>query len=233
MKYLVMECHPAYAVVLDEKGSFHKVANQNFQVGQLLDHVVLYQPPRPFLVSFIRPFTIAACVLLVLGLFAQYLLTPAGSVRLSVNPDLVLTVNRLDMVIDASGLNTDGVRLLDNCHYRFRNIHKVLVHLTQQAEAMDLLSQGDTILLLPGADAIKLSDTELLNWAAELDVDTNSRFCILTQPQSVPSADQTDPADTSAPHPTESDDDEDDDDEEDDEDDDDEDEDNDEKKGVK
>ena len=30
MKYLVMECHPGYAVVLDEQGVFRKVANLRY-----------------------------------------------------------------------------------------------------------------------------------------------------------------------------------------------------------
>ena len=33
MKYLVMETHPAYAVVLDEEGRFLKAANLRYQVG--------------------------------------------------------------------------------------------------------------------------------------------------------------------------------------------------------
>ena len=32
MKYLVMETHPAYAVVLDEEGRFLKAANLQYQV---------------------------------------------------------------------------------------------------------------------------------------------------------------------------------------------------------
>ena len=34
MTYLVMECHPGYAVVLDQTGRFLKVANLNYQVGE-------------------------------------------------------------------------------------------------------------------------------------------------------------------------------------------------------
>lgn len=34
MNYLVMECHPGYAVVLDETGRFLKVANMRYEVGQ-------------------------------------------------------------------------------------------------------------------------------------------------------------------------------------------------------
>ena len=33
MNYLVMETHPAYAVVLDEGGRFLKAANLRYQVG--------------------------------------------------------------------------------------------------------------------------------------------------------------------------------------------------------
>ena len=33
MNYLVMETHPAYAVLLDEEGRFLKAANLRYQVG--------------------------------------------------------------------------------------------------------------------------------------------------------------------------------------------------------
>ena len=40
MKYMVMECHLSYAVVLDENGSFLKVANMRYEVGQTVENVV-------------------------------------------------------------------------------------------------------------------------------------------------------------------------------------------------
>ncbi|MBQ8662268.1 MAG: hypothetical protein IJ471_00260 [Eubacterium sp.] len=40
MKYLVMECHVGYAVVLDEEGRFLKVANLNYEVGQTVTDVI-------------------------------------------------------------------------------------------------------------------------------------------------------------------------------------------------
>ena len=40
MKYIVMECHIGYAVVLDEDGRFLKVANRNYQVGQTVTDVI-------------------------------------------------------------------------------------------------------------------------------------------------------------------------------------------------
>ena len=40
MKYIVMECHIGYAVVLDEDGRFLKVANRNYQVGIIIRRIV-------------------------------------------------------------------------------------------------------------------------------------------------------------------------------------------------
>ena len=47
MKYLVMETHPAYAVVLDERGRFLKTANLHYQVGQTVQDVVELRLPPP------------------------------------------------------------------------------------------------------------------------------------------------------------------------------------------
>ena len=46
MNYLVMEVHPAYAVVLDEEGRFLKAANLRYQVGDTVQHIVELHRPR-------------------------------------------------------------------------------------------------------------------------------------------------------------------------------------------
>ena len=40
MKYLVMERHESYVVVLDEQGRFFKVANMDYFPGQTLTKVI-------------------------------------------------------------------------------------------------------------------------------------------------------------------------------------------------
>lgn len=50
MKYIVMECHFSYAVLLDENGKFLKAANRGYHVGQTVTDPVLvgdyrYRPP--------------------------------------------------------------------------------------------------------------------------------------------------------------------------------------------
>ena len=47
MRYLVMECHPGYAVVLDGEGRFLKVANLHYTVGQTVTEVVMLAAAEP------------------------------------------------------------------------------------------------------------------------------------------------------------------------------------------
>ena len=46
MKYLVMECHLSYAVVLDEEGRFLRVANRHYKVGQMVTNIIEMQIPQ-------------------------------------------------------------------------------------------------------------------------------------------------------------------------------------------
>ena len=41
MKYMVMECHTGYAVLLDEEGRFWKAADLHYEVGQTVENPVL------------------------------------------------------------------------------------------------------------------------------------------------------------------------------------------------
>ena len=43
MKYLVMEIHPGYAVVLDEEGRFIKAANLHYEIGQKVTDIIEMQ----------------------------------------------------------------------------------------------------------------------------------------------------------------------------------------------
>ena len=51
MNYLVLETHPAYAVLLDEEGRFLKAANLHYQVGDTVQNIVELRPPQPRRVS--------------------------------------------------------------------------------------------------------------------------------------------------------------------------------------
>ena len=87
MKYLVMECHPAYAVVLDEKGRFLKVANLNYEPGQTVSSVIEMKPrkaARRFGKWLVAAASLASSLLILFFGAWQFLLVPYGSVRLQI-----------------------------------------------------------------------------------------------------------------------------------------------------
>ena len=46
MTYLVMECHPSYAIVLDNEGRMIKAANMGYQEGQVVGEIIARQTPK-------------------------------------------------------------------------------------------------------------------------------------------------------------------------------------------
>ena len=60
MTYLVMETHPAYAVVLDEAGRFIKVANRGYQPGDRVTDVIPLRAARLTPLRFAPALTAAA-----------------------------------------------------------------------------------------------------------------------------------------------------------------------------
>lgn len=155
MTYLVMECHPGYAVVLDQTGRFLKVANLNYQVGEMVSFVIECTAEEdPITIKSLRrrrmllsAASLAACFFLaVLGTW-HVCLTPYGAVRIQINPDLKLTVNRLDYVISADGLNDDGLRLLDGYQFRGQKLEQASGELADRAIEMGYLKEGGQIFL--------------------------------------------------------------------------------------
>ena len=155
MTYLVMECHPGYAVVLDQTGRFLKVANLNYQVGETVSFVIeCTAEEEPVTIHSLRRRRIllsaaslaASFFLAVLGTWHSCL-TPYGAVRIQINPDLKLTVNRLDYVISADGLNDDGLRLLDGYRFRGQKLEQASDDLADRAMEMGYLKEGGQILL--------------------------------------------------------------------------------------
>ena len=112
MKYLVMETHPAYAVVLDEDGRFLKAANLRYQVGDTVQDIVELRTPQKKVVPAWKPLSglaaAAACLCLVFFGWYQPNYTAYGTLRIQINPDVEMTVSRTDRVLDLEGLNADG-----------------------------------------------------------------------------------------------------------------------------
>lgn len=153
MKYLVMECGLSYAVVLDEKGRFIKAANLNYEVGQELNEIIPFSEEKKVPVRKIFSITaIAACFCLISLLFFQFIIYPVGSVRMQINPDVRIQVNRMQYVVGLEGLNEDGKQLIEGGDYLWKRVEQVSDELADRAVEMGYLSQGGEISLTVDSD---------------------------------------------------------------------------------
>ena len=121
MNYLVMEVHPAYAVVLDEEGRFLKAANLRYQVGDTVRDIVELRRPKEKRPALWKPLSgvagLAACLCIVFFGYYQPNFVPYGALRIQINPDVELTLSRTDRVLELEGLNADGRVLIEGYDY--------------------------------------------------------------------------------------------------------------------
>lgn len=185
MKYLVMECHTGYAVVLDAAGRFCKVANRHYRVGQTVTDVYLLGPDlrrrAPRRRMHLPAALLAAACLCLMALGAwQLLLAPYGTVRVQINPDIRFTVNRLNQVIRAEGVNPDGTALLAEQHWLFRSIDQAAVDTADLAMAQGYLTEGGEIRLSVDSAHTNWQTTTRDRLVQELEAHTAGRVTITT-----------------------------------------------------
>ena len=149
MNYLVMEVHPAYAVVLDEEGRFLKAANLRYQVGDTVRDIVELRPPREKRPALWKPLSgvvgLAACLCIVFFGYYQPNFVPYGALRIQINPDVELTLSRTDRVLELEGLNADGQILIEGYDYGGKDREDVTEELVERAIDMGYLSGGETV----------------------------------------------------------------------------------------
>ncbi len=163
MKYIVMECHPAYAVVLDENGQFIKVANFRYTVGETVTEVVKLTEiqsalPKKRKKQCTYSAIAVACLLFVLLPALAILRKPVASVYVTINPEVRIDVNRNDIVVDIDAINDDGKVLLENYTYKDKSLDLVLDELVDLAIDKGFLSEGGDVTLTMDADDDWISD---------------------------------------------------------------------------
>jgi len=157
MKYMVMECRPGYAVVLDEDGKFLKVANRQYAVGQTVTDVIpMQQPsvkkPGKWLYSLAA---MAACLALILGIVRPGAVQPYASVYVKINPEVRIDVDKNDMVVGLEGVNQDGSDLIQGYHYAKKHLDLVTDELVDKAIDMGYLhADGQITISLDSQDSL-------------------------------------------------------------------------------
>ena len=152
MKYMVMECHTGYAVLLDEEGRFWKAADLHYEVGQTVENPVLMKQPQPSgrrRITRLVSSTVAAaaaCLFLIFGFsYYQNYLRIYSSIYLSINPEVQMDLNRYGNVVRLTGTNEDGARLLEGYSGRGKDKLTVADELIDRAIEMGFLSEGGQV----------------------------------------------------------------------------------------
>lgn len=150
MKYIVMETKLGYAIVMDSKGRFSKVVNLDYEVGQELDQVLSFEMKdtrkRKFFVRTIA-LAVAACLcIFTYGGYTNFIAT-YGTIRLQMNPDILIDVNRKNLVVDLTPLNEDGKALINNYNYRFQSLETVTCDFIDKAMQLGYLGEDGEVLI--------------------------------------------------------------------------------------
>lgn len=163
MKYIVMECHPGFAVVLDENGRFLKVANFHYEVGQTVTDVVEMNIPleselemwkkRPRRRWMMLLGAVIISILMLCGVLFHMSRTPYASIYMTINPEIRVDVNRWNHVLAVEGLNADGKKLVTGYDFHDESMDDVLEDLADRAVKMGYLKEGGRIALTLDADS--------------------------------------------------------------------------------
>ena len=151
MNYMVMECHPSYAVLLDAEGRFLKAANLHYKTGQIVhDPVLMKEEPakQRNLMRWARSgmAAAAACFLLLIGFnYYQNNVVSYSSIYLTINPEIQMDLNRKGSVTRLEGINEDGKTLLEGYDGKGKDKITVTDELIDRAIEMGFLSEGGQI----------------------------------------------------------------------------------------
>ena len=150
MKYLILESRAAYCVALGEDGRCIKCANMRYEVGDRVEDVIeLKLPERRDNRSIVRMASLcaglAACLCIAFFGWYQPNYAAYGTMRMSINPDIELTLSRTERVLDAEGLNADGVALLEGMDFSGMDAQEAADALVAQSIAGGYLSEGGQV----------------------------------------------------------------------------------------
>lgn len=161
MKYLVMECHEAYAILMDEESRFFHAANLHYTVGQTVTSPILMQsetaaeeePEVRGASARIRRIVMrvsaaAACLLLAAGAgyfhYAQHY-KPESVIVLNTDADIKMYLNKEGKVVKLKSDNEAGDALLESYDGLRKSKVTVAHELLAKQIANGSISDGDTV----------------------------------------------------------------------------------------
>ena len=120
MKAVIVECSNGAAVALCDDGTFRKLKNKGYSIGQEL---LIRQKQSSN--RMVQKLSICASLALVLlsfaGIGSHSYVEPYSYVSLDINPSIEYALNRYDKVISVSGVNTEGQQIVSSIESDIKN----------------------------------------------------------------------------------------------------------------
>ena len=191
MKYLVMECHNGYAVLMDEQSRFVNAANLHYEVGQTVTEPILLDIAdksktggRRIIMRAVKVAATAACLTVVtvagFSFFGKDKAQPAphSVVFVSAAAEIEMELDDTGSVVRLKSRSERGNEIID----KYIESHGTTSDKTDTANALletqlenGSISTGDTVDVLVPADdeSDKEYKSELEDKASKLDINVN------------------------------------------------------------
>lgn len=151
MKYIVMECHEGYAVLMDEEAQFVNAANMHYEVGQsVTDPIIMNEEHRARKITFTAGKLIAAAACLVIfasagSIYYSRNLKPHSTVLISSDANIRMEVNKNGKVLHIASDSEIGKEILKNYDGKGKDKLTVANEIIELEKEKGYISDGDTI----------------------------------------------------------------------------------------
>lgn len=147
---MVMECHKAYAVLMDEASRMVHAANLHYEVGQIVESPVLLEEQKKPVISVTLRHCIAAaaCVAIAAGAGVVYYhgnVKPYSSIVVCAEANMRMDVSRSGKVLSVEPLNQDAAMLLSDYECIGKDQLTVTNELIGRAVENGYVRKGDTV----------------------------------------------------------------------------------------
>ncbi|MBR4626328.1 MAG: hypothetical protein IKO47_01240 [Ruminococcus sp.] len=161
MKYIVMECHKGYAVLMDEDSAFVKAANLNYEVGQTVTTPVLMESEegrsRRKNRIIMSVAAAAACLTIICGTGYHYYSVnykTHSTVIISSNAGVKLYLNKKDKVIKIESMTPEGEAVLSDYSGKGKDKNDAVSDIVGISKSKGYIADGDTVsVYIPDTDS--------------------------------------------------------------------------------
>ncbi|WP_295068539.1 hypothetical protein [Ruminococcus sp.] len=151
MKYIVMECHEGYAVLMDEESRFVNAANMHYEVGQsVTDPIIMNEEHTARRITFTAGKLIAAAACLVIfasagSIYYSRNLKPHSTVLISSDANIRMEVNKKGKVLHIVSDSEIGKDILKDYNGKGKDKLTVANEIIELEKEKGYISDGDTI----------------------------------------------------------------------------------------